>query len=127
MTARIINGQEIAKEIRAEVAKEVARLKAVKDVTPGLAVVLVGDDLASATYVRNKGRACAEVGIYSETFKLPADSSQEEVEAMVEQLNQDARFHGLLVQIPLPRQINEARVLGRVSPEKDVDCLHPAN
>ncbi|MSQ15462.1 MAG: bifunctional 5,10-methylene-tetrahydrofolate dehydrogenase/5,10-methylene-tetrahydrofolate cyclohydrolase, partial [Dehalococcoidia bacterium] len=92
MTAHIINGQEIAKEVRAEVAKEVARLKAARDVTPGLAVVLVGDDPASAAYVRNKGRACDEVGIFSETFKLPADSSQEEVEAMVERLNRDARF-----------------------------------
>lgn len=127
MTARIIDGQAIAKEVRAEVAREVEKLKASRGITPGLAVVLVGDDPASATYVRGKSRACAEVGIYSETFNLPADSSQEDVDAIVSQLNNYAGFHGILVQLPLPKQVDEAKVLNKVYPNKDVDCLHPIN
>ena len=127
MIARIIDGQAIAKEIRAEVAKEIENLKAKRGVTPALAVVLVGDDPASASYVRGKTRDCAEVGIYSETFRLPADSSQDDVLDIVSQLNRHASFHGILVQLPLPKQVNETKVLSLVSPDKDVDCLHPMN
>ena len=128
MTAKLISGTRIAKEVRAEVAEGV---RALRDrhhgVTPGLAVVLVGDDPASATYVRNKGRACEEAGIFSETFLLSADTSQAELLALVRRLNDDSRFHGLLVQLPLPPQINESVVLLAVDPDKDVDGLHPFN
>jgi methylenetetrahydrofolate dehydrogenase (NADP+)/methenyltetrahydrofolate cyclohydrolase len=127
MAAQIISGTRIAKEIRAEVATGVAELRERSEVTPGLAVVLVGDDPASATYVRNKGRACEEAGIFSETFNLPASTMQGEVLDLVKRLNGDSRFHGLLVQIPLPDQIDEDTVLLAIDPAKDVDGLHPFN
>ncbi len=127
MAAQIISGTRIAKEIRAEVATGVAELRERSGVTPGLAVVLVGDDPASATYVRNKGRACEEAGIFSETFNLPASTTQGEVLDLVKRLNGDSRFHGLLVQIPLPDQIDEDTVLLAIDPAKDVDGLHPFN
>ena len=127
MSAQIISGTRIAKEIRAEVAEGVRELRERNAITPGLAVVLVGDDPASATYVRNKGRACEEAGIFSETFHLPAATTQGEVLDLVERLNADSRFHGLLVQIPLPDQIDEDAVLLAIDPVKDVDGLHPFN
>lgn len=127
MAAEIINGNEIAKQVRGEVAEGVAALKAATGVEPGLAVVLVGDDAASAVYVRNKGRAAEEAGIYSETYRLSQETPQDEVAGLVRQLNGDERFHGILVQLPLPPQIDEEAVLYTIDPGKDVDGLHPFN
>ncbi len=125
--ATILNGTALAAEVRAEVAAGVSEMRQQRDVTPGLAAVLVGDDPASAIYVRNKGRACAEAGIFSETFHLPADTSQERLLELIAQLNADARFHGILTQLPLPSHIDEDTVIEAVSPAKDVDGLHPFN
>lgn len=125
--AKILDGKATAAEIRAEVAEGVKKLQAEKGVTPGLAAVLVGDDPASAVYVRMKGRACDNAGLFSETFQLPQETSQEELIKLIEKLNADDRFHGILVQLPLPSQINESEVLILVSPDKDVDGLHPVN
>ena len=127
MAAEIINGTEIAKQVRAEVAEEVEQLRTRHNIVPGLAVILMGDDPASAVYVRNKGRACDEVGIYSETFNLPSETPEGEVVDLVKRLNNDPRFHGILVQLPLPKQINEQTVLYTIDPSKDVDGLHPFN
>lgn len=127
MAAEVINGADIAKQVRGEVAERVANLKSRHNIVPGLAVVLVGDDPASAVYVRNKGRACDEAGIYSETFNLPAETQEVHVVELVQQLNSDARFHGILVQLPLPQQIREMTVLYAIDPDKDVDGLHPFN
>ena len=127
MSATIIDGTRIAGEVRAEVAAGVERLKSRQGVTPGLAAVLVGDDPASAVYVRNKGRACAEAGIDSETFHLPRETSQDDLLALVRRLNADQRFHGILVQLPLPPQIEERAIIEAIDPDKDVDGLHPFN
>ena len=127
MVARILNGNELAAELRAEVAAGVAELVASSGVTPGLAAVLVGDDPASAVYVRNKARAGAEAGIFSETFHLPAGVAQQDLLNLVDRLNGDDRFHGILVQLPLPDHLDETAVLERVDPRKDVDGLHPVN
>ena len=125
MAARILNGNEIAADLRAEVAEGVAGLVASGGPQPGLAAVLVGDDPASAVYVRNKGRACAEAGMRSETFHLPADTGQADLMDLVAGLNADNRFHGILVQLPLPNQIDEATIIESIAPAKDVDGLHP--
>ena len=125
--AKILDGQALAKEIRAEVAVGVAEMQQRHQVTPGLAAVLVGDDQASAIYVRNKRRACDEAGMFSETFLLPASTTQTEVIDRIAQLNGDRRFHGILVQLPLPSQIDEHLVIEAVDPTKDVDGLHPFN
>ena len=125
--AKILDGQALAKEIRAEVAVGVAEMQQRHRVTPGLAAVLVGDDPASAIYVRNKRRACGEAGMFSEAFLLPASTTQKEVLDRIEQLNGDGRFHGILVQLPLPSQIDEHLVIEAVDPTKDVDGLHPFN
>ena len=127
MVAEVINGVEIAKQVRGEVAEQVADLKSQHNLVPGLAVILVGDDPASAVYVRNKGRACDEAGIFSETFSLPAETPEDDVVELVNQLNGDVRFHGILVQLPLPDQIKEKTVLYAIDPNKDVDGLHPFN
>ncbi|NQW22354.1 MAG: bifunctional methylenetetrahydrofolate dehydrogenase/methenyltetrahydrofolate cyclohydrolase FolD [SAR202 cluster bacterium] len=127
MTAKILDGQALAKEIRAEVASDVAEIVQKHGVTPGLAAVLVGDDPASAIYVRNKRRACDEVGMFSETFEMPADSTHDQVLACVQKLNADSRFHGILVQLPLPSQINEHSIIESIDPNKDVDGIHPFN
>ena len=127
MAAEVISGTEIAKQVRAEVAEEVALLKSQHNLVPGLAVVLIGDDPASAVYVRNKGRACDEAGIYSESFNLPAETPESEVVDLVKKLNADPKFHGILVQLPLPKHIDEKAVLYAVDPNKDVDGLHPFN
>jgi methylenetetrahydrofolate dehydrogenase (NADP+)/methenyltetrahydrofolate cyclohydrolase len=127
VAAVLIDGKQMAADIRAEVKVEVADLIAGAGVTPGLAVVLVGDDPASATYVRNKGIACEEVGIYSETITMPAAVSQDELLETVRRLNDDARYHGILVQLPLPPQIDERAVIMAIDPDKDVDGLHPLN
>ena len=127
MTAKILDGKALAEEIRGEVATGVAEMQQKHGVTPGLAAVLVGDDPASAIYVRNKRRACDEVGMVSDTFLMPADSTNEQVLARVQALNGDPRFHGILVQLPMPPQIDERLIIESLDPTKDVDGLHPFN
>lgn len=126
MAAEVIDGRRMAAEVRAEVTQEVARLRQ-SGVVPGLAVVLVGDDPASAVYVANKERACREVGIYTETLRPLTDVSQRDLLDLVEKLNRDPRFHGILVQLPLPAHIDEQAVAEAIRPAKDVDGTHPFN
>jgi methylenetetrahydrofolate dehydrogenase (NADP+)/methenyltetrahydrofolate cyclohydrolase len=126
MTATIIDGTSVADAIRVELRQRVAALKAV-GVTPGLAVVLVGDDPASATYVRMKGKACEVLGIYSETVIRPSDCQEGELLGIIDRLNQDQRVHGILVQMPLPRHIDPNSIIERIDPKKDVDAFHPIN
>ncbi len=127
MTAKLIDGKAIAKEIQEELTREVAELKEKHGVVPGLATVLVGDNPASQTYVRMKQKRSAEVGIHSVGYTLPGDATQEEVEALVRKLNADPTIHGILVQLPLPKHLNEEAVLNAISIEKDVDGFHPIN
>ncbi len=127
MTANILDGKALAEEIRREVAMGVAEMQQKHGLTPGLAAVLVGDDPASAIYVRNKRRACDEVGMVSNTILLPTDSTNEQVLAQVQALNNDPRFHGILVQLPLPVQVDERLIMESLDPSKDVDGLHPFN
>ncbi len=126
MAAQIINGKEIAAQIRRELKERVERLAA-QGRRPGLAVVLVGDNPASAVYVRQKKKACQEIGIYSEEHKLPGTISQAELLALVDKLNVDPKIHGILVQLPLPEGLNEEEVINRIDPRKDVDGFHPVN
>lgn len=125
--AQIINGKEIAAEMRAEIAKEAKELIKRSGITPGLAVVLVGDDPASRVYVSMKEKACKEAGFYSTEHKLSAQTSEEALLALIEELNRDDKIHGILVQLPLPKHINETKVLESISPSKDVDGFHPYN
>jgi methylenetetrahydrofolate dehydrogenase (NADP+)/methenyltetrahydrofolate cyclohydrolase len=125
--AELIDGKKVSQHIREEVAREVEKLKNETGTTPGLAAVLVGDNPASEIYVRNKRKACGEVGIYSEEYKLPKETSETELLSLVEKLNNDAKIHGILVQLPLPEQINSTKILRSVSPSKDVDGFHPEN
>jgi methylenetetrahydrofolate dehydrogenase (NADP+)/methenyltetrahydrofolate cyclohydrolase len=127
MTARIIDGQAVAAEVRARVKEGVAALKEQTGCVPGLATVLVGDNPASETYVRMKGRACEEVGMRSIGHRLPATATQEEVESLVRSLNTDPSVHGILVQLPLPAHLNEEAILNAIGLEKDVDGFHPVN
>ncbi len=127
MTAQLIDGKAIAKTIQEELTAEVAMLKEKYGITPGLATVLVGDNPASQTYVRMKRKRSAEVGIHSVGPVLPADATQEDVEALVRELNADPSIHGILVQLPLPKHLNEEAVLNTISLEKDVDGFHPVN
>ena len=127
MTAQIISGNEIAKEIREELKNEVAELKEQSNIVPGLAVVLVGDDPASQVYVKMKSKGCDQVGVYEETIRLPGDTSEKEVLDIVEKLNNDPKFHGILVQLPLPKHIDEKKIINAISPEKDVDGFHPVS
>ena len=126
MTARIIDGRKIAADIRKEVARDVAELKA-KGVLPGLAAVVVGDDPASQTYVANKERACREVGIYTEVHRIDASISQDGLLDLIKSLNDADRVHGILVQLPLPPHIREQDVIECVRPDKDADGFHPLN
>ena len=126
MPAELIDGRAIAKKVRADVAER-AKVLAERGVRPGLAVVLVGDDPASAVYVSAKGKATEEAGMYSLTVRLDADTSQEELLARVDALNSDPRIHGILVQMPLPKQIDPDTVIRRIDPAKDVDGFHPVN
>ena len=126
MPAQLIDGKAIAADVRREVAEAAAKL-AGEGMRPGLAVVLVGEDPASQVYVRMKTRACEEAGIAARDVKLPADTPQEELEALVDELNGDPEVHGILVQLPLPGDLDETRVVERIRPEKDVDGLHPVN
>ena len=126
MPAELIDGRAIAAKVRAEVAAR-ARKLAAKGVTPGLAVVLVGDDPASAVYVRAKGKASEEAGMYSRTICLPAETTQTELLAQVDTLNSDPTIHGILVQMPLPKQIDPDKIIRAINPQKDVDGFHPVN
>ena len=127
MTATVIDGKQMAEDIRGEVAEETRAFKERSGITPGLAAVLVGSDPASAVYVRNKRRACDEAEMFSETFELPEETTQEELIALVRELNADSRFHGILVQLPLPAHIEEREVILSIDPDKDVDGMHPIN
>lgn len=126
MAAQIIDGKQVAADMRAELKAEVARLKE-KGIVPGLAVVLVGEDPASKSYVTAKERACEEMGIFSDDNRLPADTSQKDLMALVEKLNNDPKINGILVQLPLPKGLDEAEVLLAIDPAKDVDGFHPMN
>ena len=126
MGARLIDGVAIGDTMRAELMGEIATLTA-RGTTPGLAAVLVGDNPASQTYVRMKGKACDQAGLYHETIQLPTETGEPELLAVVQRLNGDARIHGILVQLPLPPHINSQRVLRSVDPRKDVDGFHPEN
>ena len=127
MTAELLDGKAIAAEVREAVAKEVAAMVAAGQPKPGLATVLVGENPASQVYVSSKQKACAQAGIESFGFKLPATASQDEVDGLVRELNQDERVNGILVQLPLPGGLDEERVLSTISIEKDVDGFHPLN
>lgn len=127
MSATIIDGKAVAEDVRARVKVEVEKRVAAGKCVPGLATVLVGDNPASQVYVRSKQKACAEAGIESFGYTLPATASQEEVEGLVRQLNADPKVHGILVQLPLPSGLDEERVLNAISIEKDVDGFHPLN
>ncbi|MEX3745793.1 MULTISPECIES: bifunctional methylenetetrahydrofolate dehydrogenase/methenyltetrahydrofolate cyclohydrolase FolD [Lysinibacillus] len=126
MSSAIINGKEIGQEIRNSVAERVARLKE-QGLTPGLAVVLVGDNQASATYVRNKQKSCEAIGMYSELIKLAEETTQEELLAQIELLNNREDIHGILVQLPLPKHIDEDTVIATIDVEKDVDGFSPVS
>ena len=127
MSARIIRGKPIADEVRAEVAAGVAEMQAKHGVTPGIAVLLVGDDPASAVYVRLKRKAAEEAGMFSEVVRLPADAPQDEALDAIRRLNADERVHGILAQMPLPQRMDEDAVIQAIDPDKDVDGLHPFN
>ena len=127
MSAVIIDGKQVAKDIRAELEAQVRQLKAEKGIVPGLAVVLVGQDPASQSYVTAKEKACAEIGIYSDDNRLPAETSEAELLALISKLNSDPKIHGILVQLPLPKHIDESRVILAIAPEKDVDGFHPVS
>lgn len=127
MPAQILDGKSLAKQIRRELAEQVAQFANEHSVTPTLAAVLVGSDPASEVYVRNKRRDCEEVGMTSQLHKLPEETTQEELLSLVEQLNADAQVHGILVQLPLPSQIDSDAVLEAINPAKDVDAFHPEN
>ncbi|MBW1895434.1 MAG: bifunctional methylenetetrahydrofolate dehydrogenase/methenyltetrahydrofolate cyclohydrolase FolD [Deltaproteobacteria bacterium] len=127
MAAKLIKGGEVSKQIREEIAKEIADLKEKHGVTPGLATILVGDDPGSKVYVGQKEKACSNLGIYSERTDLPGDTSEAEVLGLVRKFNDDPKIHGILVQLPLPKQIDAERVIYAINPDKDVDCFHPVN
>jgi methylenetetrahydrofolate dehydrogenase (NADP+)/methenyltetrahydrofolate cyclohydrolase len=126
MEAKIISGKEISKEIREELGKEIARLKD-KGIVPGLATVLVGEDPASKVYIRNKAKACENLGIYSEQHNLKEATTSQELLDLISKLNEDPKIHGILVQLPLPKHIDEASILYAIDPKKDVDGFHPTN
>ena len=125
--AKIIDGKAISAEIRSEIRAESEAFLAKHGIKPGLAVIIVGDDAASQVYVRNKRRACEEVGFYSEVYELPAGTTQDELNALVDKLNADDNIHGILCQLPLPRHLDENQVILRIRPDKDVDAFHPYN
>jgi methylenetetrahydrofolate dehydrogenase (NADP+)/methenyltetrahydrofolate cyclohydrolase len=126
MAARIIDGKEIAQQIRLELTDEVKRLKE-RGVVPGLGVILVGEDPASRSYVTAKEKACHDIGLFSDDNRLPASTSQRDLIALVRRMNDDPRINGILVQLPLPKGLNESEVLLAINPDKDVDGFHPMN
>ena len=127
MTAPLIDGLAAAKRIRQDIALRTEQLRAAHGVVPGLAVILVGDDPASQVYVRNKNRVCEEVGFQSISHMLPADTTQEDLMVLIDRLNKNADVNGILVQLPLPKHMNERAVLNAIDPAKDVDGFHPMN
>ncbi|MBY0224533.1 MAG: bifunctional methylenetetrahydrofolate dehydrogenase/methenyltetrahydrofolate cyclohydrolase FolD [Hyphomicrobium sp.] len=127
MHPRVIDGKAVAAEVRAGVAKDVQALQASHGLTPGLAVVLVGEDPASKVYVKNKGEQTKEAGMNSWEYRLPAETSEADILAIVEKLNNDPAVNGILVQLPLPKHVNAERVLNTIDPNKDVDGFHPVN
>lgn len=122
----IIDGKAVSKAVKAKVLEECEQLKA-KGVTPGLAVIIVGEDPASQVYVRNKEKACDECGFYSEKYALPENTTQEELNALVDKLNKDDKINGILCQLPLPSHLDDKEVINRIDPIKDVDAFHPVN
>ena len=126
MSAELLSGKTMSESLRKEIASRVSALKA-KGLTPGLAVILVGNDPASEIYVRNKGNGCTEVGMYSRTINMPAETTQEELESAIDALNNDPAIHGILVQLPLPKHLDENAALAKILPEKDVDGFHLIN
>jgi methylenetetrahydrofolate dehydrogenase (NADP+)/methenyltetrahydrofolate cyclohydrolase len=127
MTAQIISGTETAKQIREELKEEIAQLKEKHNVVPGLVTVLVGEDPASQVYVGQKEKTSTALGIYSERHDLPASTSEQELLTLIDKLNKDPKINGILVQLPLPKHINETNVLYAIDPKKDVDGFHPVN
>ena len=127
MAAQILDGKLMSEELRAGIKERVERLKAEKGVTPGLAVILVGNDPASEIYVRNKGIGCEKTGTYSVTIRMPEETTQEALEEQIRALNADPAIHGILVQLPLPKGLDEAAALATIIPEKDVDGFHVIN
>jgi methylenetetrahydrofolate dehydrogenase (NADP+)/methenyltetrahydrofolate cyclohydrolase len=127
MTAKIINGAEIAAQIREEIKQEVLQLKAKHNLVPGLVTVLLGSDPGSLSYISGKEKTAKELGFYSERIDLPETTSQKDLLVLIEKLNKDTKIHGLLVQIPLPKHIDENEVLYAINPKKDVDGFHPVN
>ncbi len=125
--AQIIDGKNVALQVKLEVKEQIARLKAQYNAIPGLAVILVGDDPASAVYVRNKQKACDDVGINSRTFSFAADVEQKELEILISELNKNSQYNGILVQMPLPKPLNSRALLNMIDPDKDVDGLLPSN
>ena len=125
--AKIIDGKAISAQIRSEIKAETEQFAKTHGFRPGLAVIIVGDDAASQVYVRNKRRACEEVGFYSEAYELPAATTQDELNALVDKLNADEKIHGILCQLPLPGHLDENQVILRIDPKKDVDAFHPYN
>ena len=125
--ANIIDGKRISAEIRGEIKAETEKFAAEYGYRPGLAVIIVGEDPASQVYVRNKRRACEEVGFYSEAYELPAETTQEELNELVDKLNNNDKIHGILCQLPLPKHLDENEVILRIDPKKDVDAFHPVN
>ncbi len=127
MTAQIIDGKTYAAQLRGRIAAHVADLKTGHGITPGLAVVIVGHDPASQIYVSNKAKQTVEVGMHSEKYELPEDTTEIDVLTLIEKLNADPNIHGILVQLPLPRQVDPNKVIATISPDKDVDCFTPAS
>lgn len=125
--AQILSGTQLSKTMRAEMADEVALLKTQHNITPGLAVVLVGNDPASMSYIKGKRKACADIGLHSVEHNLAADQPESDLLDLIDQLNNDPTIHGILVQLPLPKGFDEQKALNAISPEKDVDGLHPVN
>ena len=126
MSAQIIDGKKVAEDIRAELKEEVAKLKT-QGVVPGLGVILVGEDPASKSYVTAKERACEEIGLYSDDNRLPSNTTREELVALISKMNKDPKIHGILLQLPLPKHLNEKEMLVLIDPDKDVDGFHPMN
>ena len=124
--SKILSGKEVAEFVNQRTIKKIEQLKK-NNIFPGLVVVLVGDDPASAVYVRSKGKMCEKMGIVSKTYHLPADTTQEYLLNLINKLNNDKRYNGILVQLPLPKQIDEFKIIEAIDPLKDVDCFHPKN
>jgi methylenetetrahydrofolate dehydrogenase (NADP+)/methenyltetrahydrofolate cyclohydrolase len=127
MSAMLIKGSEISKQIKEELKQDIANIKENNNIIPGLATILVGENEASKVYVGAKEKACKELGIYSERIDLPADTKESDLLALIERLNKEPKIHGILVQLPLPKHINETNVLYAIDPSKDVDGFHPVN